>query len=240
MLRLLNVLHSQPGQARNSVFGCLELYPRITRRCLYRFCFYCCLISILTAVFSSYAQAQPLRRPAPGGGKSLRGAVNGTEAAVYGFNLGSTMDRLLTDSASTDIYDPITLQALKRLRDEAVPRYNPLDVEPELSRRVAEKALAIQSGRSLSKLVHSSEIRGAYLSALDSLRSIQDMFRYSVQDTGESITVTKKRKGKRILELSMEFNLKQGIDPQIRVGESVRFRYDYLEQAPLLEYTFSF
>jgi hypothetical protein len=196
-------------------------------------------LAFCVAAFLEAAQAQPLRRPT--NGKSLRGnGASASDAALYGFNLSSAVDKVLTDSASTDLYDPMTIQVLKRLRDEAVPKINPLDVEPDLSRRVAEKALAIQSGRSISRLVHESEIRGVYLEVLDSLRGIQDMFRYSVQDTGEKITVTKKRKGERLVELSLEFNLKQGIDPQLRLGDNVRFRYDYLEQSPLLEYTLSF
>ncbi|MBX7144415.1 MAG: hypothetical protein K1X79_08205 [Oligoflexia bacterium] len=192
----------------------------------------------LSLIISPDLSIAQTRRPPDG--KSLKGALGGEDVGLYQFSFASTFDKIFTTSASTDLYDPITIQTLKTLRDEAIPRYNPEDVDAGLVRRVAEKALAIQSGRGFSRLVAGSELRGPYLGLMDELRAIQDIFRYSIQSTGEQVVLTRERKGKRLVELSLEFNLKQGVDPQIRFGDSVRFRYDYISKTPLLEYGFTF
>lgn len=195
------------------------------------------LLFLLTYV-CDYAVAQSPRRPPDG--KSLKGALSSDEVGLYQFSFSNTLDKIFSTSASTDLYDPITIQSLKTLRDEAIPSYNPGDADPGLVRRVAEKALAIQSGRSVSRLIAGSELRGAYLGLMDEIKALQDVFRYSVQSTGDEVVIAREKKGRRLVELSLEFNLKQGVDPQIRFGDSVRFRYDYISKTPLLEYGFSF
>lgn len=185
---------------------------------------------------SAWAQS----KPKPIDPKRLKDSLNAGEAAIYGFSLSSALDKIIADSANTDLYDPITIQSLRRLRDEAQPRYLLDDVDPELTRRVAEKALAIQSGRSLSSLLAGSELKSTYRQLLTSLDTLQNTFKYSLQDAGGDLKFSRVSKGKKLLELKLEFNLKQGVDPQVRLGNNFRLRYDYLDRTPMFEYGFSF
>ncbi|MEZ4754852.1 MAG: hypothetical protein R3A13_11195 [Bdellovibrionota bacterium] len=73
-----------------------------------------------------------------------------------------------------------------------------------------------------------------------SFSTFQNFFRYSLQNKGDQLTVSKKETGRKLLELSVELNLKKGIDPQIRIGENTRFRYDYYTKGAMLEYGFNF
>ena len=55
-----------------------------------------------------------------------------------------------------------------------------------------------------------------------------------------ALALTRKRVGRKLLELNMEFNVKRGLDPQIRIGDTLRFRYDYLYDRTMLELGFNF
>lgn len=157
----------------------------------------------------------------------------------YGFTVDSAFD-ILNDTASTDLYDPITISTLRRLKEDAQPAWDGDDIDPEKTRRVVERAFAIQSGRNLSSTIEKSELKPLYQDIKDGLKEVQDTFRYSVQSNGDSLAVSRKKKGEKLLELNVELSLKQGLDPQFKLGENVRFRYDYSNQRPLLEYGFKF
>lgn len=181
------------------------------------------------------APQPPLNAEAPN-----RKSLGLNETAVSTTDLSTTLDRLIDSSTDTDLYDPMTISSLQRLKEDAQPEIHPDDLDPDRTRRVVEKAFAIQFGRSFSQLINRSELKPLYHQVQQSFKSVQDHFRYSLQSNSEGWTVSKRKVGKRLLELSLEFNVKQGVDPQLRIGESVRFRYDYIDQRPMLEYGFDF
>lgn len=200
------------------------------------------LFLLLTAFLVSYSSelfaqsAKKLRKRLPK--KSL--SIESSADDIYNFDLVSSFDDLLLDSTDSNLYDPITISSLQRLKDDARSVWNPEDIDPTKSRKIVEKALAIQSGVTISKLIAKSELKNSFKEVKRGLDSFQQFFRYSLQTDGESLTVSKKNHGKKLLELNVEINAKNGLDPQIHIGESFRFRYDYISKQTLLEYATNF
>ena len=155
-------------------------------------------------------------------------------------SLSSTFERIIIAPTDSNLYDPLTIENFKRLRDISKPIWNDDDYDPERMRRASEKAFAMQAGRTMSDLLHRSDLQDVYRDLKKYFRNFQDLFRYSVQDNGEKIQLSKATKGKKLLELSVEVNLKRGVDPQLRIGENTRFRYDYYYKRAMFEYGFDF
>ncbi len=193
-------------------------------------------LAIFTALWTSTAHAQNsssgIHR------KSLD--LNPSASNPYEFSLGSTVDDILQDTSDTNLYDPITIGQLRLLKEDAQPSWEPDDIDPYKTRRVVQKAFAIQFGRSISRQIMQSDLRETYRYSLQAYKRLQEVFRYSLQSDGESLAVSRLPKGRKLLELNMEFNVKQGFDPQIRIGDSLRFRYDYVYDRTLLEFGFNF
>lgn len=156
------------------------------------------------------------------------------------YDFGSTVDEILQDASDTSSYDPLTVMQLRMLKEDAQPSWNPEDIDPYKTRRAVEKALAIELGSHLSRQLMKSELRDTYRNTLRAYKRLQDRFRYSLQSDGESMALSRKNEGRKLLELNVEFNLKRGVDPQIRIGDAVRFRYDYLYERTMLEFGFNF
>jgi hypothetical protein len=142
--------------------------------------------------------------------------------------------------ANTSAYHPLTLAHLRLLKEVAQPTLHPEDYDPDMTKIVVQKVLAIQSGRALSRLVEGSELRQTYRAAMTDIKALQNRFRYSLQSDGEGVAVSRQKLGRKLMELNLELNVRQGFDPQIHFGKDVRFRYDYLRQRAMLEYGFEF
>lgn len=183
------------------------------------------------------SQGQPGRGP-------LQRNLDTTETVgalgAYEFNLGSTLDKILEGTADTDPYDAVTISNLRRLKEDAQPENYPDDLDPYRTRRIVEKALAIQSGNSISRLIQQSELRPLYRAIKQEFFKIREHLKFSLQSGSDGLIVSRKPRGQKLLELNLELNLKQGMDPQIRIGESFKFRYDYVDKVPVLEYGFAF
>jgi len=157
-------------------------------------------------------------------------------ADPYEFTVGD----ILSSTSDTNLYDPLTIQQLRLLKEDAQPSWDPDDIDPDKTRRVVEKAMAIELGRTLAWQIQRSELRDLYNDTSRALKRLQQRFRYSLQSDGNSLSVSRRKQGRKLLELNMEFNVKRGLDPQIRIGDSLRFRYDYLYDRTMLEYGFNF
>lgn len=164
--------------------------------------------------------------------------LNNNEALEFSFD--GQVDEIITTSADTTLYDPLTIEHLKRLKEQAQPFWNPDDIDPEKTRRVVEKALALQTTTSVSRLVKKSELQDTYRHLYRSFKRFKDTFRYSLQSGSNGLSISNRPEGQNLVEFNMEFNAKHGLDPQLRIGDAVRFRYDYVERRPLLEYGFNF
>jgi hypothetical protein len=207
----------------------LTCAPRVRRSLRFAEFFFCLLVALW--VHQAHAQANE---------RALITRMETSRGGVYEFSLNQELDTLLEHSADTDLYDPLTIARLRELQEDAEPPWKPDDVDPYKTRRVVEKAFAIQSARTISRVLQKSELAPAYRAFLRGVKSVQDFCRYSVQDTGEDITVAKETRGDKLLEFNMQFNLKQGVDPQIRVGDSFRLRWDYSASRTLFEYSLDF
>ncbi|MBN8548172.1 MAG: hypothetical protein J0M12_02530 [Deltaproteobacteria bacterium] len=193
----------------------------------------------LTTLFSSQVLAQTAA-PATSESKGLRSATLGQTNSTYDFNLGSTFDRILTETASTELYDPFTINNLKRMQAEAQPDWDPAGIDPDRTRTVAERAFSIQAGRSMINTLKNSDVRQTYYDVVGTFSSVQEAFRFSVRNDGSSLSVGKKGTGQKLIEFNVEFNLRQGLDPQLRIGRSGKLHYDTNLNAPMLEYGFAF
>ena len=152
-------------------------------------------------------------------------------------NLNSTIDELTDDSGTLD---PNTLWMMKGLTDVTQPFWDPYDVDYTRNDRAVQKAFTVQSGKYLSSVVKNSELKSTFVYLKQTLDDVKSIFRYSIQSDGTNTYISREQKGKKILELSMEFNLSQGLDPNVKLGENLRFRYDYVNKRPLFEFGFSF
>lgn len=198
------------------------------------------LVLLLALSFDAEAQNRPRprpRRPAP---KSIKTAITGDDSGAYDLRLGNTLDELMLSSTDTRIYDEITISGLERMKEIAQPDSDPQDMDPAKTRHLAEKALAIEAGRRIFALLRESELKGSYNLVRRAFSGFQEFFRYSVQDVEGGLDVQKKTSGKKLVELNLELNTRQGLDPQLSLGENLRFRWDYFEKRPLLEYQADF
>jgi len=183
-----------------------------------------------------FAQRRP-RRPLA---KKIRPSYSSLTQESNSFSLSTAVDDILNSETDTSFDDSLTIKNLSRLKEEAQPSWNPDDIDTDQTRRVVEKAFAIQSARSLNVLIKRSDVGDYYRDVIKGVKGIQKLFRYSLQSDGSSVTVSKKRKGSKLLELNLQFNVNQGVDPQITIGDAMRFRYDYVYNRPMLEYGFDF
>ncbi|RMG39705.1 MAG: hypothetical protein D6719_12690 [Candidatus Dadabacteria bacterium] len=198
------------------------------------------LLSLFCTAGEVYAKPRKKIRKPSRISKNLGQEARSLDLNIYDFTLAETVTNIIEDSANTDLYDQLTLNNLQRLKEEAQPPWNPADIDPYKTRQVVEKALAIQSGRSIIKLLNQSELRSSYLAFKRYLNSIRKALSFSLQDSGDRYLISREKKGKQLIELNMEFNLRNGLDPQLNLGNSLRFRYNYLEKRPVLELGFDF
>ncbi|MCB0353850.1 MAG: hypothetical protein KDD64_10010 [Bdellovibrionales bacterium] len=163
-----------------------------------------------------------------------------TSTTPYRLSLESSVTDIFNSSSSETLYDELTLQQLRLLKERALPIWKSDDADPVRMQRVTEKALSMRLLESVSNQLMESDLRDSFEALRSYFRSLNDFLRYSVQSDGDSLSVTSKNRGKKWIEFRPEINLRQGIDPQIRIGERLRFRYDYLDKRPYLEFSLDF
>lgn len=198
------------------------------------------LVFLFQLSFSDLVSAQGVPRPVPG--KRFTDSPGGRESisqnAAYGFD--STLDDLIDHSSTNSNYDSHTLWVLESLTDITQPFWDPYDVDYSRNHRAVAKALTVQGGTAASNLIKGSELKPTFMEIKRGFDEIKNFFKYSVQNSGNGLVVSKNSQGRKLLELNMEFNLSQGLDPQLHIGDNVRFRYDIVNSRPLLEYGMNF
>ncbi|MCB0332555.1 MAG: hypothetical protein KDD55_03585 [Bdellovibrionales bacterium] len=199
--------------------------------------FVSCLLLLLTV--SQHAHALPGKRQSPG--KALYSSDLSDSNNVYSFDLNSSLDSLLITGSDTNLYDPLTIKTLTRLKEQSFPYWSgDSEPDPGRTRRIVEKAFTLESFRNLSQTIQKSELKDFYFALKQGLNTIRETFRFSLQRSGSEVFVSRQTKGEKLLELNVEFNASKGIDPQLAFGDHLRFRYDYIRQRPMLEVGFDF
>ena len=195
------------------------------------------LLVVLAVVLTS----APVYAQSGSDGRLNTRRLDSFDSGEYDWDLSAELGEILTATADTDLYDPITIANLRILRDKAQPYWSEDDIDPERTRRVVRKALAIQSAHVLVPVIKESDLGDVFLQIKRGFKRLSDLFRYSLQDEpGAAVSLSRENKGRKLLELDLKFSLKKGVDPQIRINDEVRFRYDFSEQATFLEYGFDF
>ncbi len=169
---------------------------------------------------------------------SSSGGSGSYSNSATGFD--TTFSSMMTDGSNNKAFDPLVIKQLRLLQEDAAPRWDPDDYDEEIRERASQKGFVIETVRNLDAVVKNSELKFFYSGLKRDFKAIRNYFAYSLQTDGEEYSVSRERQGKKLLELNMEFNLKQGIDPQIRIGESYRIRYDYTYRSTMLEYVLDF
>lgn len=158
-----------------------------------------------------------------------------------GSSFSGTLNDIITNSADTTILDPLTSIHINNLRTRALPSISdPDEFERDETRRAIQKTVAIFATTSLVSQLKKSDLRDPYRDITTSFSEFTNHFRYSLIDTTDGLAVAKNEKGRELLELSLKFNLTRGADPQISFSDSLRLRYDWLEQHTVLELGFNF
>lgn len=150
------------------------------------------------------------------------------------------LNSLAVNPSETYLYDPLELAELRRLKDRAQPDLRIEEPDGAETRRISEKALSMQTARSFVKLLQGSDLKDGYEAFQESLKSLNDTFRYSLQDNGSGLVVSKGNKGKKLVEFKLEFNLRHGAEPNLAIGDSFRLRYDMKSHGPVAEYALNF
>lgn len=167
-------------------------------------------------------------------------SLQSSDTDFFQFRLSESLDDFINTSADTNLYDPLTVMRLRMLKEQAQPGTNIDDIDPEETRNVVQKAFAIQTTTSMMNLIEGSELRDSFRSIERGFKEFTSLFKYSIQDTGDSYSISKKSEGKKLLELNMNFSLSKGADPQFHIGECFRFRYDWQESQTMFEYGINF
>lgn len=158
--------------------------------------------------------------------------------AAYDFDLSNQINTLFDSSLDTDIYDPMTIESLRRQKDDVQPYWeNDQDYDPYESRKLVEKAAAIEFSNRFITLIKGSDLRPTFKAVKRQVNNFRETFKYSVQDSGEGYAVSKESKGEKLIELNLELDAKQGLDPQLRIGDNWRLRYDIFNDSSVLEFS---
>lgn len=168
------------------------------------------------------------------------GSASASSISGYNPNFTSTLGTFIREDGDQKSYHPLTIRELRLLQENSQPYWGNEEAEKERVERATQKAFAIQSAHHLSFVLKDSELRHVYRDIQDSLKSIRNYFKYSLQSDGSTMKLSRTVEGQKILELNLEFNLKQGVDPQLRIGEYMRLRYDYAYDGTFLEYAVDF
>ena len=192
------------------------------------------IILVSLGLLEEVCRAEPSSRPVFGK-KGINSETELSNQSNYTFN--STIDEIMDDS---NTFDPRSTWIMKSLTDITQPFWNPEDVDYKRNNRAVMKASTILGGKQASVLISGSELKGTFRDIKQGLNEFKAIFNYSIQSDGTHTYLSKDQKGDKLLELSMEINLSQGLDPNIKLGDHVRFRYDYVNKTPLLEFGLSF
>lgn len=202
-----------------------------------------CLIPILIFIelsflegISSEARAQNRDGPLITNTRSL----SSDESTTYDFSFGEELNRILATSAEGDIFDPLTLMNLQLMKEEAQPSWSREDVDAEKLRVVVQKTFAIQTARYTLPVIKDSELGTYYKSIERSIKSFTDLFNYSLQQSGSGLKVAKEKRGRKLAEFRLSLSPRSGLDPQIRIGDNSRLRYDWVAKRSMLEFGFTF
>ncbi len=156
------------------------------------------------------------------------------------FSLAPQFSDIFDSSIDSDLYDPRGLAHLRYLKDQAQPWWDPDGIDPDETREVVQRVLVIRSAQSVVPVIKRSDLKETYRDMKQAYRSVTDTFRYSVQDQGNSILISKEHQGEKLIELNLELDVNTGFDPALNIGDDLRLRYDWLKATPLLEFEINF
>ncbi len=113
----------------------------------------------------------------------------------------------------------------------------------EDDQRLAQSVFLYQSGRELAKLALDAPVGEYIKKSLKKLVWIRDLTTLAVHKNNEgrlSINSRSKSNGEALAWFKVHLSPKRGLEPRLRVLESVTVSYDFLESAALLEFEKNF
>lgn len=198
---------------------------------------YLLLTMCLLVISAEQAEARPGRKPF---NRKLFVDSERQSPGLALYSFESSFNDFIHPRSRQDGYDSNSLHRLQLLHQDAAPLLNPDDFDLDRTRRATTKALMMEGGHSVSMLVHNSELGSIYRSALRSFKRIQSQFRYSIQESHTGYEVAREKRGKKIIELDLQFDIKRGVDPQLTFWDTIHFRYDPIYKRAIIGYDFRF
>ena len=198
-----------------------------------------CLYVLLSLCMFSPAEAiaRPNRRPI---NRNLVISSSRGTPGLSQYSFERNMQDFIRPGNGKNQYDAEAMHQLSLLKQDAMPLLDADDFDIYRTERAATKALMMEGGHDVSNLLHDSELGSFYRQTLRSIREIQSMFRFSVQESHDGYVFSREQQGRKFLELDIQFDIKRGVDPQITIMDTVSFRYDPLYNRTVLEYGFRF
>lgn len=170
--------------------------------------------------FSGDAKLKVLFLDDSGNGKG--GSSSGSSSPY----LGNSFPYILSWGDTGQVFDPYYMDSLSRMAAEANPPNQPNDFDPDRAEEVAQKALTVKLADSMNRTLQGSELKDEYKATLKEISRLKRLVNYSVQRDGSSYAVSRKRKGKKLVEFQVEPSSKTGLSPQLKIGAMGRLRYD--------------
>lgn len=149
--------------------------------------------------------------------------------------LEQSFPSMITWGDTGAVFDPYYLDNLKRMAYEANPHDNPNEFDPDRAEEVAQKALTVKLADSANRTLAGSDLKDEYRLAIKTVSDLKKLVNYSVQRSDTGYAVSKKKKGKKLLEFQVEPSTRTGLSPQLKVGQMGRFRYDTDAQGLIFE-----
>jgi hypothetical protein len=113
----------------------------------------------------------------------------------------------------------------------------------EDDQRLAQSVFLYQSGREIAKLALDAPVGEYIKKSLKKLVWVRDLTTLAVHKNNQgelAINSRSKSNGEALAWFKVHFSPKRGLEPRLRILESVTVSYDFLESATLLEFEMNF
>jgi hypothetical protein len=164
----------------------------------------------------------------------------------------SSGDTSIQDAARVETADDVlfTAEQRERLRGEyrglayvsrVTGSFDFADLDESKTRSFTQKLIFFQVADSVTNFVKGSKLEEVYKEFVDKLKAASDATTVQVGQTGSGdLKLVRNHSSGQLIEFKLHASMKNGIEPQLKLTDAVRFRYDVLDNDALLEYRVDF
>lgn len=145
--------------------------------------------------------------------------------------------RLLSSGDSTrSLFDEYYVGNISRIAEQASISDRPEDFDEEQASKAGQRALTMRISDSIHRNLLTSDLRPYYKSTVKEVIRLRKKINYSLQSNGAALSVSNKRKGKKLLEFDLEPNLKSVASPILRILNIGQIKVDPADQSVMYEF----